>query len=514
MDENSIRFVLQSFSSFMQLPVFLIQLNEGKIIASIEHETLAVTLLQTDLYRQLEEVALAIEQPAIVTSYDEKMWFGAKMAIAPLVTCEEQIILLVAGPYREENAEHKYDDTLPVAKSRSIIQQLTANSLLIKELTHYIRQHEEKLHGRLVSLLADVHSTTGQSFYRDVAERLVETKIVDFFGHAVKCSNGSFVVQFLVGEQINSDMSGKTFYVGEGLLGQVALQNTFLQWDEAALESRVSYFHQFGFYPSSVAVFPVEEQGELANILFAGFYRSKKLPSYMGWLFQRLNEQRRWAFKERERNVYQKMLQSLLDWTDRVSLLGKSSEMLEQLLDICCKMIDEGVCIYTNIAGQQKKRGTLPASFLQVHLQACMDTKARLDTVHTCFHLPINLEDEQGMLTVFFKESQFARMYMDVLQMMIRFLTCTCALPIENPSTIIEQVAGMEDVITDLPLTNREKEILTLVLEGMNNTEVSRQLNISSHTVKNHITNIFKKLNVTDRMQAMVKIHRIKNKDD
>nr|WP_269843884.1 LuxR C-terminal-related transcriptional regulator [Domibacillus epiphyticus] len=44
--------------------------------------------------------------------------------------------------------------------------------------------------------------------------------------------------------------------------------------------------------------------------------------------------------------------------------------------------------------------------------------------------------------------------------------------------------------------------------------EVGNYLKISNHTVKNHITSIFKKMNVTDRMQAMVKIYRIKYGDE
>ncbi|WP_267129007.1 helix-turn-helix transcriptional regulator [Radiobacillus deserti] len=44
----------------------------------------------------------------------------------------------------------------------------------------------------------------------------------------------------------------------------------------------------------------------------------------------------------------------------------------------------------------------------------------------------------------------------------------------------------------------------------MNNQEVADILQFSAHTVKNHVTNIFKKLIVTDRMNAMAKIYRIK----
>jgi len=52
------------------------------------------------------------------------------------------------------------------------------------------------------------------------------------------------------------------------------------------------------------------------------------------------------------------------------------------------------------------------------------------------------------------------------------------------------------------PLTEREREILSLVSTGANNDRISQQLAISPHTVKTHIYNIFKKLDVTNRMEA------------
>jgi len=53
-------------------------------------------------------------------------------------------------------------------------------------------------------------------------------------------------------------------------------------------------------------------------------------------------------------------------------------------------------------------------------------------------------------------------------------------------------------------LTNREREVLVHVANGMFNKEIALNLNISERTVKNHISNIFKKINVNDRTQAAV----------
>lgn len=53
-------------------------------------------------------------------------------------------------------------------------------------------------------------------------------------------------------------------------------------------------------------------------------------------------------------------------------------------------------------------------------------------------------------------------------------------------------------------LTKRELEVLKLLAFGMYNKEVAERLGISERTVKNHVSNIFKKISVTDRTQAAV----------
>jgi DNA-binding NarL/FixJ family response regulator len=57
-------------------------------------------------------------------------------------------------------------------------------------------------------------------------------------------------------------------------------------------------------------------------------------------------------------------------------------------------------------------------------------------------------------------------------------------------------------------LTEREREILDMVARGLNNTEISQRLVLSPKTVRNHISNIFSKLQVADRAQAIVRARR------
>ena len=54
-------------------------------------------------------------------------------------------------------------------------------------------------------------------------------------------------------------------------------------------------------------------------------------------------------------------------------------------------------------------------------------------------------------------------------------------------------------------LTEREHEILTLIAQGRSNGEIAQHLVIGQKTVRNYISNIFSKLQVADRAQAIVK---------
>jgi DNA-binding NarL/FixJ family response regulator len=53
-------------------------------------------------------------------------------------------------------------------------------------------------------------------------------------------------------------------------------------------------------------------------------------------------------------------------------------------------------------------------------------------------------------------------------------------------------------------LTSREREIFRLIADGLSNAEIGRELYISETTVKTHVTHVFQKLNVRDRVQAVV----------
>jgi DNA-binding NarL/FixJ family response regulator len=73
---------------------------------------------------------------------------------------------------------------------------------------------------------------------------------------------------------------------------------------------------------------------------------------------------------------------------------------------------------------------------------------------------------------------------------------------------ILRKLTGARPEPANSPLTPRETEILTLIADGIGNTEIAERLHISLGTVKGHIADILQKLSASDRAQAAVTAYR------
>jgi DNA-binding CsgD family transcriptional regulator len=70
---------------------------------------------------------------------------------------------------------------------------------------------------------------------------------------------------------------------------------------------------------------------------------------------------------------------------------------------------------------------------------------------------------------------------------------------------------AIQRLFEEYRISNREQEIIGLILEGMSNKEIEEALSISYHTVKNHIYNIFQKLGVQSRGQLIYRLLQAHN---
>ncbi len=73
------------------------------------------------------------------------------------------------------------------------------------------------------------------------------------------------------------------------------------------------------------------------------------------------------------------------------------------------------------------------------------------------------------------------------------------------PEILINPFLNATQKSADQLLSQRQKDILSLVEKGLSNKEIAQKLNISEETIKKHIKNIFQLLQVNNRMQAVIK---------
>jgi NarL family two-component system response regulator LiaR len=71
----------------------------------------------------------------------------------------------------------------------------------------------------------------------------------------------------------------------------------------------------------------------------------------------------------------------------------------------------------------------------------------------------------------------------------------------EVEQTLVE--SANQPPVPGLDLTEREREVLILMIEGLNNTQIAARLTVSPSTIKSHVSNILSKLGVASRTEAV-----------
>ena len=80
-------------------------------------------------------------------------------------------------------------------------------------------------------------------------------------------------------------------------------------------------------------------------------------------------------------------------------------------------------------------------------------------------------------------------------------------------SQIVNEVDGRrrKEVLEDVRMTRREREVVALIGEGLSNKEIAKRLDIATHTVKSHVRNVMEKLALHTRLQIAAYAHQDKS---
>jgi len=167
------------------------------------------------------------------------------------------------------------------------------------------------------------------------------------------------------------------------------------------------------------------------------------------------------------------------------------------------------------------KKSVKKTSAILIHAASFNDDiDSILASVDELFSVPIGIAaDQPNLQEMISYRSPNVRAYFNSYmagthyQQMVEFITCgqywyvpgllSSALKIANES--IESDAKKEKVLKGL--TKRQKEIARLVSRGLNNKKIAKKCNITERTVKAHLTKIFEKSGVHDRVSLALLIN-------
>lgn len=147
-----------------------------------------------------------------------------------------------------------------------------------------------------------------------------------------------------------------------------------------------------------------------------------------------------------------------------------------------------GVTLYEMIAGEHPFKGSSSIERLYKHIN---------DPVPDIHNLPDDVRETINDIIQTATAKDPEKRYPDVLALAVAFREGIGRKQAERDFNIVEQ------------LTFREQEILSLIASGMSNTDIAEKLVVTMATVKWHITQLYKKLSVRSRVQAIVRAREL-----
>ncbi|TXK81444.1 LuxR C-terminal-related transcriptional regulator [Paenibacillus sp. N3.4] len=215
-------------------------------------------------------------------------------------------------------------------------------------------------------------------------------------------------------------------------------------------------------------------------------------------------------------SLQQESVEYAVDWlqrcglahTDEVSLYHVPEHLVLARVLAACGQMEEALYLLdrlNHLLGKEDRlRDRIKVLILQsVTLQRLGQTEAALVQLETA----LQLAEPEGYIRSFVDEGA------EMGELLSVYLKNQREIHLRNmPSvslTYVEQllqallVTSKEDVSIEAILTGQEKRVLRLIASGLSNKEMALQLNITGETVKSHIKNVYRKLRVNNRVQAL-----------
>jgi DNA-binding CsgD family transcriptional regulator len=462
---------------------------------------------------------------------------GLKIAIVPIKEDGNILGYILTSVFIEANMskEHlvsifndrKWEDVLEVIKVLTIDETDALLDTLQKMATvcsaFFVKELEAQRFQSLQQLLLHMNRENLQisSLFEELYENIED---VDLLCYVTQNWNQQWVLEQTKGKNEERLNNLKLDMITD-ILNHARDKGEYQSIENIEFDPRLSFLYIYEIKPKSVYFFPVKNELDSrgAIILISeqkGKISSKNLQTIdvirgMFAVYQAKRQLKLQGFHHLTK------LSRVIDMSKLMIDLKSVKELLFMILDMTDHLIKGSLAIvvlrdetYESLYGDQLTKNQLEGYIKDVSnslFQGQSETHNRIRNFSfgSMIECPIII-DQQVEAVLCVKVENVTNEEEVYLEILSNLLNIGMAKFYESNKEQAEngQSLHVPESIIRL-LTNRENEILQWMLKGYNNQEIADVLFISAHTVKNHISNIFQKLNITDRRQLFSTIYQL-----
>lgn len=207
---------------------------------------------------------------------------------------------------------------------------------------------------------------------------------------------------------------------------------------------------------------------------------------------------------------------SLLEMRSAMDIINNKKDILNMLVDTALKLFPGDFCIVSLIENPCIYKVVNPAldenALMQTFNKSLISSTPKLLETEwgTVLQYPMKTrKKELGGLTIHLSKTSNINESEVILTNLIQIASDALSFLVGTDDEM--QLNSGHSMLDSL--TGREMEVLHQLMKGYSNQEIANQLFISSHTVKNHISNIFQKIGVSDRSQLIAMVYQLNIKN-
>ena len=543
--------VQEAYASLINLPITIIRSADTTItsFSNVNDFAKLVVFANYKWMREEWELYSQLKNPAVI---DTQLQF-VKVIIAPILVKGQMECLIWAGPFIEKGKKQRVTEQLNVgdeSKDVWINAIEAAQELSIVEIEEKIshiqkmlyictqlieNEKREKDQSRHLHLLKRATANVFADYlhfekFLDMLHQLDEH--IDFVIYAQRQNEKHFIVRNVVGRANAESWTGEIYDLNRPLVKRLLEEKQPLYLEQLSLQLDLVDFINKGIKPTALYIYPITQNGDITDIIFLGSETKKQFSfetKEVGNLISQLiavSLKHRWFESLIDKHLMR--VSTLIEISKAMSIVNNIEEIFRIMADLAIDLIHgdfSAVVVNNPKLNVITNSGLVLTPSIREHChmiakryfndeKESFSTSPRLsDTnIGTIMEYPFYVDEYiQGVLAVHIGDAdriKEAEVYLSAIITIASLVLRQSARNSEESVNEFLMSPQLKNKLLSENLTAREKDVLKYLVQGYSNREIAQKLYISVHTVKNHITNIFQKLGVTDRSQVIAMVYK------